>query len=326
MFGFLSSSMAIDIGSSHIRFAVERGSALREEASAIAIYQRGDGSTQVIATGQDALDMDGRAPPEIQVYYPIRDGQIKDFDKALLLLRHLMVEIQGRLLWLSPKVHLTIPHDANEATRKQYTRLLLGSGAKSVNLIDRAIASAVGAEIPIDEACGYMMVNLGGGVTETAVAALGEIVYYSRLQIGGGSLNHAIIQYLQKKYQLLISYFEAEHIKCTHGHAVFKRSNTATITVRGKDMVSQLPKQITIYQRELTRAMGPTIQLIANSIRSTIEKLPPELATDILRTGIVLLGAGAKLKVIDTALAMVTQHPVIIPDEPEWAPIFGAIE
>jgi rod shape-determining protein MreB len=322
MLKFLGASMSIDIGSAHIRLSLEDRDDVWIERSVIALY-KSQGEESVLATGEDAVAMDDRVPESITVYHPFSSGKISNFDAALQLLRHFLIEVQGRLLWIAPKIRVAIHHNATKEERENYRQLLLQSGAKKVLLVNRSFACALGANIPVDEACGYMVVDIGAATTEISVLALDRVAHFARIHVGGMMINKAIASFLEKKYGVLISHFEAERIKCNHIQAVYKKNNEERIWVMGKDVLQGIPKQVEIPIWLLSRSIGPTIRLIANAIQGVLDKLPPELSSDIMRTGIVLVGGGASLNGLSSAISIVTQHPVVVPDEPEDCGIWG---
>jgi len=200
MFKFLRASMSIDIGSDFIRMFTEDQENVWSERSVIAIYTDQNGNETVLATGKDALDMEDRVPKNIIVYRPFMGGKIEHFNAALLLIRHMIIEIQGRLLWMAPKVRVALHHDASLEEKKSYTDLLTKSGMKQVTMVNRSFASAIGADVPIDEACGYMVVNIGACATEISVIALERVAFFNRIHIGGRMIDKAIISYLEKKH------------------------------------------------------------------------------------------------------------------------------
>lgn len=322
MLKFLGASMSIDIGSDSIRISVEDQNDIWSERSVIAMYKRTDGKESVLATGIDALDMWQRVPEDIDVVFPFSSGGISNLEAGLQLLRHIFVEVQGRLLWISPKLRVAIHHNASQGEKDGYRQLMLKSGAKKVSLVDRSFAAAMGAGIPVDEACGYMVVNIGASTTEISVLALDRVAHFSRIHVGGDMMNKAICSYLEKKYKISLSYFEAERLKCTHIQAVYKKDEQS-VWVMGKDTENGLPKRLEIPLWHISRSVGPTIRLIANAIQGVLDKLPPELSSDIMRTGIVLVGGGAKVQGLSAAISIVTQHPVVVPDDPEDCVIMG---
>ena len=323
MLKFLGASMAIDIGSSQIRFSVEDRDELWSEESVIAIYRVSDTEESVIATGADALEMEDRVSENLVVFHPFAFGKISHFDQALLLLRHFLIEVQGRLLWIAPKIRVAIHHNATTEEKQKLVELLLKSGAKKVVLVDRSFAAAHGADVPVDEACGYMVVNIGASTTEISVLALDRVAHFSRLHVGSIMINKAIMSFLEKKFGIEISTFEAERIKKEHIQAVYRKNDAQQIWVMGKDSLSGVPKQEEVPVWLLSRSIGPTIRLIANAIQGVLDKLPPELSADIMRTGLVLVGGGAKLQGLASAISIVTQHPVVVPDEPEDCVLWG---
>ena len=214
MLKFLGASMSIDIGSNSIRISVEDQNDIWSERSVIAMYKRTDGKESVLATGIDALDMWQRVPSDIDVVFPFSSGGISDLEAGLQLLRHIFVEVQGRLLWISPKIRVAIHHSATKVDRERYSHLLLKSGAKKVSLVNRSFAAAMGAGIPVDEACGYMVVNIGASTTEISVLALDRVAHFSRIHVGGDMMNKAICSYLEKKYSVTVSHFDYQWCVC----------------------------------------------------------------------------------------------------------------
>ena len=323
MFRFLNTSMCVELGHSCVRIAHPEHHNIWWDRSVIALYQNPQGNPSVLATGKDALEMQERVPKSIEIVHPFSEGVIQDFNAALLLLRHLMVEVQGRLLWMAPKVRMALHHDATKEEKQHYRSLLLKSGAQKVVLVDRSFAAAIGADIPTTEACGYMIVDIGATTTEISVLAFERVAQFSRIKIGGSAINVALMNYIAKHHQLEISVFEAERVKCEVIEAVYRKNDPKIVTIFGKNKQTGFPlrKEVSVWR--LSRSIGPTIRLIANAIQSVLFKLPPELSADVMRNGIVLIGGGALLKELSQAISIVTQHPVIVPDRPQECVIRG---
>lgn len=321
--GAMSLDMAIDLGTASTNIFVGGRGVVCREPSAVAIHEDRKGRRKVVAVGGEARDMMGRTPADIQVLRPLKDGIIADFEVAEVLLRHLMVKVQGRRLWVGPRVAVCIPYGTTDVERRAMRESAEASGAREVHLIEQPLAAAVGAGLPVTEALGSMVVDLGGGTTEIAVVSLGGIVYSRSLKVGGEHLDQAIAHYLRERYGLLVGPRSAETLKVDLGSAGVE-SRTNRLLVRGRDQRSGLPRAVEIGAGEVNEALREPVQLIIDAVLASLEHTPPDLASDIAETGIVLIGGGARLRGLDRVLSEATGLPVVVPEDPESAVVSGA--
>lgn len=321
--GAMSLDMAIDLGTASTNIFVGGRGVVCREPSAVAIHEDRRGRRKVVAVGAEARNMLGRTPSDIQVLRPLKDGIIADFEVAEVLLRHLMVKVQGRRLWVGPRVAVCIPYGTTDVERRAVRESAEASGAREVHLIEQPLAAAVGAGLPVTEALGSMVVDLGGGTTEIAVLSLGGIVYSRSLKVGGEHLDQAIAHYLRERYGLLVGPRSAETLKVDLGSAGGEPRGRSVL-VRGRDQRSGLPRAVEIQSSEVSEALREPVQLIVDAVLSSLEHTPPDLASDIAETGIVLTGGGAQLRGLDRVLSEATGLPVVVPEEPESAVVLGA--
>lgn len=325
--GAISSDMAIDLGTSTTRVTVAGRGLSCCAASAVAIHEERDGHRRILAVGEPALEMLGRAPPDIHVVQPIIDGVISDFEIAEAMLRHFMVQVQGRLLWVGPRVTVCVPYGTTDMEKRAIRELAEASGAREVRTVEQPIAAALGAELPIHEARGHMVVDVGAGTTEIAVTSLGGVVYSRNLKVGGGHMDRAIVHHIRKEHRLLIGPRSAEEIKCNLGSALPPRKKKSRrAVVRGRDLVSGYPRALEMTDTEIHAALRHPVKMIIDAVRASLEHTPPELAADVAKTGIVMTGGGALLGRLDRALSEATSLPVIVPEDPDLCVVRGALE
>lgn len=318
--------MAIDLGTSNTRISISGRGLSCCAASAVAIHEERDGHRRILAVGEPALEMLGRSPPDIHVVHPIIDGVISDFEIAEAMLRHFMVQVQGRLLWVGPRVTICVPYGTTDMERRAIRELAEASGAREVRTVEQPIAAALGAELPIQDARGHMVVDVGAGTTEIAVTSLGGIVYSRNLKVGGGHMDRAIVHHIRKEHRLLIGPRTAEEVKCSLGSAMAPRKGRSrTAVIRGRDLESGYPRALEVSNDEIHVALQHPVKMIIDAVRASLEHTPPELAADVAQTGIVLTGGGALLGRLDRALREATGLPVIVPEDPDLCVVRGAL-
>ncbi|MCL6499008.1 MAG: rod shape-determining protein [Armatimonadota bacterium] len=319
--GFLSRfsrDMGIDLGTANTLVYVRHEGIVLREPSVVA--KRSDGA--ILAVGDEAKRMIGRTPSDIHAMRPLRDGVIADFDTTAAMLSYFIRKgMRGRSL-LRPRVIVGIPSGVTEVEKRAVIDATLQAGAREAYLIEEPMAAAIGAGLPVSEPVGSMVVDIGGGTTEVAVISLGGIVTSKSIRIGGDEMDEAIIQYARKAYNLLIGERTAEEIKIAIGSAYPLREEQA-VDVRGRDLVSGLPRTVRMTSAEIREALREPVAAIVDAVKQTLERTPPELSADIVERGIVLAGGGSLLRGLDRLLAEETGMPVTLTDDPLSAVVLG---
>ncbi|GBD30459.1 Rod shape-determining protein MreB [bacterium HR32] len=317
-FSRFSRDMGIDLGTANTLVYVRHEGIVLREPSVVA--KRTDGV--ILAVGDEAKRMIGRTPSDIHAMRPLRDGVIADFDTTAAMLGYFIRKgMRGRSL-LRPRVIVGIPSGVTEVEKRAVVDATLQAGAREAYLIEEPMAAAIGAGLPVSEPVGSMVVDIGGGTTEVAVISLGGIVTSKSIRIGGDEMDEAIIQYARKAYNLLIGERTAEEIKIAIGSAYPLREEQA-VDVRGRDLVSGLPRTVRMTSAEIREALSEPVAAIVDAVKQTLERTPPELSADIVERGIVLAGGGALLRGLDRLLAEETGMPVTLTDDPLSAVVLG---
>ena len=319
LFGRLGRDMGVDLGTANTLIYVRRVGIVLREPSVVA--KRVDDG-HVLAVGEEAKRMIGRTPGTIVATRPLRDGVIADFDTTAAMLQHFIRKAANGRMWLRPRIIVGIPSGCTEVEKRAVIDATLQAGARDAYLIEEPMAAAIGAGLPVSEPVGSMVVDIGGGTTEVAVLALGGIVTSRSIRIGGDEMDEAIIQYARRAYNLLIGERSAEEIKIAIGSAFPGREESA-VDVRGRDLVSGLPRTVRMTSAEIREAMAEPVQAIVEAVKQTLERTPPELAADIVDRGIILAGGGALLRGMDRLLAEETGMPVSLTDDPLAAVVMG---
>ncbi len=313
-----SRDMGIDLGTANTLVYVRHEGIVLREPSVVA--KRSDGA--ILAVGDEAKRMVGRTPSDIHATRPLRDGVIADFDTTAAMLAYFMRKgMRGRSLF-KPRVIVGIPSGVTEVEKRAVIDATLQAGAREAYLIEEPMAAAIGAGLPVSDPVGSMVVDIGGGTTEVAVISLGGIVTSKSIRIGGDEMDEAIIQYARKAYNLLIGERTAEEIKIAVGSAYPLREEQA-VDVRGRDLVSGLPRTVRMTSAEIREALREPVAAIVDAVKQTLERTPPELSADIVERGIVLAGGGALLRGLDRLLAEETGMPVTLTDDPLSAVVLG---
>ncbi len=303
--------MAVDLGTANTLVYVRGRGIVLSEPSVVAIDQR---TGDVYAVGVEAKRMIGRTPGTISAIRPLKDGVIADFDVTEQMLRHFIQKVhQSR--FAHPRVVVCVPSGVTGVERRAVEEATLSAGARQAYLIEEPMAAAIGAGLPVGDPTGNMIVDIGGGTTEVAVISLGGIVVSQSLRVGGDEMDDAIVSHVRKEYKLLIGQQPAEEIKLEIGSAS-RLKEEVQAEVRGRDMLTGLPKTVVISSEEIRRALDEPVSQIVDAIKSTLDKTPPELAADIIDRGIVLAGGGALLTGIDERLRGETHVPVHLADSP----------
>ena len=312
--------MGIDLGTANTLVYVRGEGIVVREPSVVA--RRANGA-EVLAVGNEAKKMLGRTPGDIVASRPLRDGVVADFETTAAMLAHLIrLADRGRRL-RRPRVVVGIPSGVTEVEKRAVIEATLQAGAREAYLIEEPMAAAIGVGLPVSEPVGNIVVDIGGGTTEVAVIALGGIVTARSQRVAGDEMDEAIIQYARKAYNLLIGERTAENIKIEIGSA-FPQEEERTTEVRGRDLVSGLPRNVRMTGTEIREAMAETISGIVHAVKTTLERTPPELAADIVNRGIVLAGGGALLRGLDQLLASETGMQVTVADDPLSSVVLGA--
>jgi rod shape-determining protein MreB len=308
-----SKDMGIDLGTANTLVHIKGKGIIVREPSVVAIQED---TKQVLAVGQEAKLMIGRTPGNIIAIRPLRDGVIADFDITQSMLRYFIRRAYPKnSLFFAPRVVVGVPSGVTEVERRSVEEAALQAGAKEAYLIEEPMAAAIGAGLPVEEPTGSMVVDIGGGTTEIAIISLGGIVTSKSIRIGGDELDESIVQYIKKEYSLMIGERTAEQIKLGIGSA-YPKIKEEKMSIRGRDLVSGLPKTLEITSSEILEALYEPISSIIEAIKATLEKTPPELASDIMEFGIMLTGGGALLDGFDKLVRKETGMPVRTAEEP----------
>ncbi|MBU6428829.1 MAG: rod shape-determining protein [Cyanobacteria bacterium REEB65] len=320
MFSRFSRDMGIDLGTANTLVFVRGKGIVLREPSVVAILQ--NQRNVALAVGEEAKQMLGRTPGNIVAIRPLMDGVIADFDVAETMLKHFIQKAHERQGGFRPRMVIGIPSGVTGVERRAVMDAALQAGAREVYLIEEPMAAAIGANLPVSEPTGSMIVDIGGGTTEVAVISLGGIVVSKSVRIAGDELTDSIVQFLKKVHNLSIGERTAEEIKIRLGSA-YPRGEENIMEVRGLNMVSGLPRTVTISTSEVREALLEPVTAIVDAVRDTLEKTPPELAADIIDRGIVLAGGGALLQGLDELISHDTEMPVHIADDPLSCVVMG---
>src|SRR5271168_3768277 len=314
IFGLFSNDIGIDLGTANTLVYVKDHGIVLREPSVVAVQV---GTSHVLAVGDEAKRMLGRTPGNIVAIRPLKDGVIADFEITEAMLRHFIHKVHNRrtLFKPRPRVVIAVPSGITEVEKRAVKESALRAGAREVHLIEEPMAAAIGCGLPVQEAAGNMIVDIGGGTTEVAIISLGGIVFCRSVRVAGDELDESIINYMRRAYNLMIGERTAEDIKIKIGSAYAVEKET-TMEVKGRDLVAGLPKTLTITSQEVREAMAEPVQVIVESIRITLERCPPELSADLVERGIVLAGGGALLRGLDKMLAEETGLPVHVAEDP----------
>ena len=310
--GIFTRDIGIDLGTANTLVHVKGKGIVVREPSVVAINKK---SGDILAVGDAAKEMIGRTPGNIVAIRPMKDGVIADFEITQAMLKYFIRKALSKGVIGKPRVVICVPSGVTEVEKRAVEEASLAAGAKEAYLIEEPMAAAIGANLPVDEPSGSMVVDIGGGTSEVAVISLGGIVTSKSLRIAGDELDEAIVHYVKKEYNLMIGERTAEEIKMTIG-AAYPKPKEESMEIRGRDLISGLPKNITITSTEVADALREPINAIVDSIKYTLEKTPPELAADIMDRGIMLTGGGALLSGLDKLIRDETGMPVNIADNP----------
>ena len=308
-----STDMAIDLGTANTLVVLKGKGVVLNEPSVVAVVDE-KGKKSVIAVGDEAKTMLGRTPGNIQAIRPLKNGVIADFIVTEEMIKHFIKKVHNKKSFANPRILICVPTGSTPVERKAIQDSALAAGARRVQLIEEPIAAAIGANLPIQEATGSMVVDIGGGTTEIAVMSLGGVVYSNSMRIAGDSMDQALIHYMRKKFNLLIGDATAEKLKKEIGTALATSNNT--YQVKGRDIRSGTPKEISLKEEDTAEALAQTLSEIMAGIKDALENTPPELSADLVDMGLTLTGGGALLKNMDKFIAKETGLPVQIADDP----------
>ena len=330
MFGFLSGyfndDLAIDLGTANTLIYLRGKGIVLDEPSVVAIRQEGgpNGKKVIQEVGIAAKQMLGRTPGNITAIRPMKDGVIADFTVTEQMLKHFIRKVHSsRLFKPSPRIIICVPCGSTQVERRAIRESAIGAGASRVYLIEEPMAAAIGADLPVGEATGSMVVDVGGGTTEVGVIALGGLVYKGSVRVGGDKFDEAIINYIRRNYGMLIGETTAEQIKKEIGSA-FPGSEVREKEVKGRNLAEGIPRSFTISSNEILEALTDPLNSIVSAVKSALEQTPPELAADIAEKGMVLTGGGALLRDIDRLLMEETGLPVVIAEDPLTCVVRGS--
>jgi rod shape-determining protein MreB len=310
---FWSQDMAIDLGTANTLVVVKGKGVVLNEPSVVAIINE-MGKKTVLAVGDEAKTMLGRTPGNISAIRPLRDGVIADFIVTEEMIKHFIKKVHIKNTFANPRILICVPTGSTPVERKAIQDSALAAGARRVQLIEEPIAAAIGAGLPISEATGSMIVDIGGGTTEIAVMSLGGVVFSKSLRVAGDAMDGAIINYMRKKFNLLIGESTAEKIKKEIGTAIPTTNNV--FLMKGRDIRTGTPKEISLTEEDACEALMPILTKMLSAIKEALESTPPELSADLVDMGLVLTGGGALLKNIDKLISKDTGLPVTIADNP----------
>jgi len=316
LLGLLSADMAIDLGTANTLVYVKGRGIVLDEPSVVAIANN-KGRKQVLAVGDEAKQMVGRTPGNIEAIRPLRDGVIADFEVAEEMIKHFIRKVHNRRGFASPRVIICVPSGSTAVERRAIQESAESAGARRVFLIEEPMAAAIGAGLPVTEPTGSMVVDIGGGTTEVAVLSLGGIVYARSIRTGGNKMDEAIISYIRRNHNLLIGESTAERIKTEIGSACLPEDgNGKVLEIKGRDLMNGVPKEIVISQRQISESLAEPVSAIIEAVKVALEHTAPELSADIVDKGIVLTGGGSLLGNLDFVLRHATGLPVSLADEP----------
>jgi rod shape-determining protein MreB len=318
--GWFSNDLAVDLGTANTLVFVRDRGIVCNEPSVVAILRD---TGRVIAVGSEAQRMLGKTPANIIAMRPLKEGVIADFDKTGEMLKYFIRRVHNRKSFISPRIVIGVPSGITQVEQRAVKDAAQASGAREIYLIEEPMAAALGVGLPIGEPSGNMVVDIGGGTTDVAVISLHGVVYSKAVRIGGDKMDEAIVNYIKNKTKILIGDRTAESIKHEIGSAHKINGGNKSIEVKGRDLVSGIPKTVKVHEDEIRGAISEPVTVIINSIKVALENTPPELASDIVDRGIVLAGGGALLRGIDLLLKDETGLPVVVADDPLCAVVNG---
>lgn len=317
--GLFSSDLAIDLGTANTLVIVKGQGIVLREPSVVAIHAE---TNQVLAVGSEAKKMLGRTPGSIVAIRPLKDGVIANFEVCEAMIRFFIRKVHNRHAMVHPRAVIAVPSGITQVEKRAVRDAAISAGVREVFLIEEPMAAAIGVALPISEATGNMILDVGGGTTEVAVISLSGIVYARSVRVAGDELDEAIVNYVKRKYNLLIGERTAEEIKMTIGSA-FPPPKKQTMEIKGRDLMAGVPKTLLISDEEVREAISEPVQTIVDTVKIALERTPPELAADIVDKGIVLAGGGSMLQGLDSLLRKETGLPIFLAEDPLSAVVVG---
>lgn len=313
--GFFSSDMGIDLGTANTLVLVKDKGIVIDEPSVVAVERERYGRVKILAVGKEAKEMVGKTPGNIEAIRPMKDGVIADFDMTEKMIRYFIEKTHRRKSFLRPRIIISVPYGLTQVERKAVRESALSAGAREVFLIEEPMAAAIGANLPIREPQGSLVVDIGGGTTEIGVTSLGGLVISKSIRTAGDKLDTSIVNYVKEKYNLVIGERTGEEIKIAIGSAV-QLPKELSMVVKGRDQVTGLLNRIELTSEDVREAMREHFKEIADALKIVLEMMPPDLAADIVENGVVLTGGGALIRGLDKYLSEVVKLPVYVADEP----------
>jgi rod shape-determining protein MreB len=323
LIGSFSNDLAIDLGTANTLIYTKSGGIVLNEPSMVAVRKGDQRVSKVLAVGKEAKEMLGRTPSDIAVIRPMADGVIADFDSTEIMLKYFIRKVRKRRSLVRPRIIVSVPSGVTPVEKRAVRESAESAGAREVFLIEEPMAAAIGADLPITEPTSNVVVDIGAGTTEVAVISMAGTVYSRSVRVGGDKMDEGILQYLKRKYNLLIGLQTAEFIKITIGKA-HQTEETETLEVKGRDLVTGIPKTLTIDSEEVRKAISEQVGTIVQTVRIALEQTPPELSADVVDNGIFLTGGGALLRDLDVLLREETRLPITITDDPLTTVVLGA--
>ena len=320
--GWFSNDLAIDLGTANTLVYVKGKGIVSSEPSVVAVCKDGRGPDKVRAVGREAKEMLGRTPGNIVAIRPMKDGVIADFEVTEAMLRYFIARAHNRSKLVRPRIVIAVPSGITEVEKRAVRESAMSAGAREVFLIEEPMAAAIGAGLPVTEPSGNMIVDIGGGTTEVAVISLSGIVYSNSTRVGGDKMDEAIINYVKRKYNLLVGERTAELIKIKIGTA-YPTEDVQTLAVKGRDLVAGVPKTLELKSDEVREALAEPVNAVVEAVRIALERTPPELGADIVDKGIVMVGGGSLLRNLDILLREATGLPVMLAEDPLTAVALG---
>lgn len=324
LFGFFSRDISIDLGTANTLIYVRGEGIVLDEPSVVAVHVgAGIKHRKVLAVGADAKRMLGRTPDSIQAIRPLKDGVIADFVITEEMLKQFIRKVHKRAWGIAPRIVICVPYGSTPVERRAIRESALSAGARDVFLIEEPMAAAIGADLPVTEASGSMVVDIGGGTSEIAVISYGGIVYSRSVRVGGDKMDEAIINHLRRKYSLLVGSPTAERIKMEIGSA-YPQEQRREMEVKGRDLINGVPKNLTLDDSEILEALTESVNAIIDGVKVCLERTPPELSADIVDKGIMLTGGGSQLVGLDQLLREETGLPVTVAEDPLNCVVIGS--
>ena len=322
LFGLFSNDLAIDLGTANTLIYVKHEGIVCNEPSVVAVQRNDRGGKKVLAVGTEAKRMLGRTPGNIVAVRPLKDGVIADFEITEAMLRYFIRKVHNRNTLVRPRIIIGVPFGITEVEKRAVRESAESAGAREVFLIEQPMAAAIGSGLPVTEPTGNMIVDIGGGTTEVAVISLSGIVFSRSVRVGGDKMDEAIAQFIKRKHNLLVGERTSELIKITIGSA-YPGEQSQTMEIKGRDIVAGIPKTVMITDGEIRDSLLDPINQVVEAVRVSLERTPPELASDIVDRGIVLAGGGALLRNLDVLLREETGLPVSLADDPLTSVVMG---